>query len=116
MLSPEYAALKHQVPVLVGVNDEDVAVAVPADAAVNDTGEPTAAPPLAQPVALANGPHTKKLTVPVGLPPALLPVTVAASVFCAAKLIDELCGLELVVVDPWPTMKHSPVEPSLEAL
>ena len=68
MLFPEYAALKHQVPVPLGVNDEDAAVAVLADAAVNDTGEPTAAPALAQPVGVANGPQTKKLTVPVGTP------------------------------------------------
>jgi hypothetical protein len=48
----------------------------PAD---TDTGEPTGVPPLAQ--LEAEGPHTKKLTLPVGLPPVALPETVAESVF-----------------------------------
>jgi hypothetical protein len=95
---------------------EEVAVAVLLAPAVTDTGTPTAVPPLAHPEALASGPQTEKLTVPVGLPPALLPVTVALSVSDPPSATDPLCGDELVVAAAWPTVKHSPLDPSLEAM
>ena len=114
MLSPEYSARKHHVPTAEGVKPEDVAVAVLPAPAFTDTAVPTAVPPLAQPEALVNGPHTKKLTDPGGLPPALFPVTVALSVFGSPSVIAPFCGLELVAVDAFATVKHSVGEPSLE--
>jgi hypothetical protein len=116
LLSPEYWARKHQVPGADGVKLIELAVAVFPAAPLSVTGEPTALPPLAQPDALASGPHTKKLTVPVGLPPVALPLTVAESVFWPPSWIELLCGLELEVEDAWPTVKHSPLDPSLDAL
>jgi hypothetical protein len=44
-----------------------------------------------------SGPHAKKLTVPVGLPPPLVPVIVAASTFWAPNVTDPLCGADVVV-------------------
>ena len=103
-------------PKLGGVKLGEPAVAVLLAPAVTDAGEPTGVPPLAHPEALASGPQTEKLTVPVGLPPALLPVTVALSVSDPPSANDPVCGEELVVVVARPTTKHSPPVPSLEAL
>jgi hypothetical protein len=41
LLSPEYSALKHQVPSAVGVKPDEVALAVLPAPAVTATGEPT---------------------------------------------------------------------------
>ena len=108
--------LFRSVPTVDGVKSEEVAVAASFDPAVTGTAVPTGVPPLAQPEALASGPHTKKLTDPDGLPPWALPVSVALSVFDSPSAIDVLCGLELVVGVAVPTVKHSPGEPSLEGL
>jgi hypothetical protein len=80
LVSPEYSARKHHVPAAFGVNDGDVAMAPYPAPSVTATAEPTVVPP-EQPSALVRGPQAKKLTVPVGFPPAALPVTVALSVF-----------------------------------
>ena len=78
------------------MNPGDVAVAVFPAPALSATGVPTASPPLPHPDAAASGPHTKKLTVPVGLPPTELPVTVAESVLSAPSATDDACGTEPV--------------------
>jgi hypothetical protein len=77
-----------------GVNAADVAVP-PLSVTVVPTGLP---PPLAQPLEVVKGPHTKKLTVPVGAGPPALPVTVALSVFEPPKVIVKAEGA-LVVTD-----------------
>jgi hypothetical protein len=76
---------------------------------------PTAVPPDAHPEALANGPQAKKLTLPLGLPPVLFPLTVATSVFVPPSGIELLVGAEVVLVDALPTVKHSALDPSLDA-
>jgi hypothetical protein len=82
---------------------------------VSVTGCPTGEPwPAAHPAAPLNGPHTEKLTVPDGAPPAPFPVTVAESVFCPPSAIELFCGVEAVVEDPGVTVKHSPGLLSLE--
>jgi hypothetical protein len=81
LASPEYTAWKHHVPADFGMNKAEVAVAVLPAPCATCTPAPTVVPPVAQPSALANGPQMKKLTVPVGLPPMGLPLTVAVSVF-----------------------------------
>ena len=58
------------------------------------TGLPTGVPPLAQPEALVSGPHAEKLTVPVGLPAASLPVTTAWSWFPRTKFVVRRAGME----------------------
>jgi hypothetical protein len=94
----------------------ELAVAVLPVPGVSVTGLPTAIPPVAQPAALVSGPQTEKVTAPVGLPPVLLPVTVAASVFVAPSVIALLPGVEAVAADAVPTVKHSSPVPSLEAV
>jgi hypothetical protein len=69
---------------------------------------------VAQPSALVSGPHAKKLTVPVGLPPPVVPLIVAVSVLFSPSAIDGLCGAELVEEESWGTVKHSALVPSLE--
>jgi len=93
----------------------EIAVARFSEPGATGTWLPTACPPLGQPEALAKGPHTKKLTVPLGLPPALLPVTVAASVLPAAMVVVALVGVLVTDELALATVKHSPAEPSLEA-
>ena len=115
MPSPEYTALKHHVPTAVGVKLADVAVAVLPAAAVTITGEPTALPPVAQPLALVSGPQTKKLTEPVGLPPVALPVTVAPSLLVPPSATPAEVGLVVVLVLAVVTVKHSVLLPSVEA-
>jgi hypothetical protein len=39
---------------------------------------------------------------------------VAASVFWPRSVVEACCGVEAVVEDAWPTVKHSVLEPSLE--
>jgi hypothetical protein len=98
------------VPVEVGVKVPEVAleVSVPVTGAnVTDAGG--TAVPLGHSAGPAKGPHTLKLTVPVGAPPAGLPVTVMASVAVpegpmttepgeAVVLLAEVAGV---------TVKHS---------
>jgi hypothetical protein len=94
------------------VNDGEVALAVFPLPAVTDT-VPRSVPPEAQ--LEAPGPQTEKSTEPVGVPPAALPVTVAVSVTVPAPSAIELVdGVELVLLLSCPTVKHSPVEPSVE--
>jgi hypothetical protein len=69
---------------------------------------------VAQPSGLLSGPHAKKLTVPPGLPPPLVPLIVAASVFCSPSATDALCGAEAVAEEAWVTVKHSPAPASLD--
>jgi hypothetical protein len=85
------------VPTAVGVKAADVAVAVVLVAAVSDTAEPTAVLPLGQPLALLSGPQTKKLIVPVGLPPVAFPVTVAPSVLESPRTM--LADVGVVTID-----------------
>lgn len=92
--SPRYSARKHQVPTAVGVNAAEGAVAA-SPTGVTVTGEPNAVPPLAQ--AVAAGPHQKKLTVPVGGPFVVSPVTVAVSVFESPRVIVPLASAPAVV-------------------
>jgi hypothetical protein len=61
-----------------------------------------------------SGPHTKKPTVPVGVPATSLPDTVAESVFGSPSATVLLLGEELVLDDAAPTVKHSAVVPSAE--
>jgi hypothetical protein len=102
------------VPTAAGVSDGEVAVAAFPAAAATVTGVPTAVPPVAQPLAVVNGPQMKKLTVPVGLPPAALPVTVAWSVFEAPSAMVLDVGLLVVAGDAFATVKHSVVLPSTD--
>jgi hypothetical protein len=114
--SPEYSARKQYVPAAEVVKTDEVAVAVFPGPGASVTAPPTAEPPLAQlgGGVVARGPQTKKVTVPVGLPPAGLPVTVAWSVSPAAKLVVRFVGVDLVLAVALPTVKHSPLEPPLE--
>jgi hypothetical protein len=103
------------VPGAVGVNAAEVAVDVLFAPGVRVTGpEPTAVPPLVQPVALVSGPHTKKLTLPVGAPPAGLPLTVAMSLLSPPRAIDDDAGVVAVVVVNVVTVKHSVALPSVD--
>jgi hypothetical protein len=86
------------VPALLGARDED-AVAVLGDAALSATGLPgKEVPPLAQPVGLANGPQTKKLTVPVGTPRSDGSATVAVSVADPPRVRALGDGTDVVVL------------------
>jgi hypothetical protein len=67
------------VPAAVGVNDVEVALELSPFDARKVAGVPSWAP-LRHRANEAIGPHSKKVTVPVGAPPAALPVTVAMSV------------------------------------
>jgi hypothetical protein len=99
------------VPTAVGVNDGEVAVTP-----VNGTALPTAVPPVAQPLAVVNGPHSKKLTVPVGAGPPALPLTVALSVFEPPSGIVDRVGLVAVFEVAAVTVKHSVLLPSADAV
>jgi hypothetical protein len=77
LVSPEYSARKHQVPVASGTKEE---VAVAFEAPGVKVTAPSAVPPVAQPEALAGGPQTKKFTDPDGTPAADGSDTVAVSV------------------------------------
>jgi hypothetical protein len=92
-----------------GVNAPEVAVPL-----VNVTRPPTGVPPLAQPLAVVNGPQTKKLTVPDGIPPVALPVTVALSVFELPSVMVGAVGMLEVSDDAVPTVKHSVLLPSVD--
>ena len=71
------------------------------------TGLPvTAVPPVSQ-VPVAIGPQTKKLTVPVGMPPAIVPVTTARSVIESPSWIAPLEGDVVVLDGTRATVKHS---------
>jgi hypothetical protein len=106
LVSPEYSARKHQLPKAVAVNDGEVAV----PPLVNATAPPTAFPPMAQPLAVVDGPQTEKFTVPVGGgPPATLPVTVALSVFGSPRATVAEVGVLVVPAVAAVTVKHSVV-------
>jgi hypothetical protein len=108
LASPEYSARKHHVPAAPGVNADEVAVPP-----LNVTAPPTAAPPLPQTLAVVNGPQTKKLTVPVGVPALLL--TVAWSVFGAPRTsVNEVAVLAVVELAT-VTVKHSALPLSEDA-
>ena len=95
-------AAKQYQPLLVGVKEADVAVAVSPAPAVRLTGEPTAVPAdvhTLEPVGwLLSGPQTEKATVPVGSPCVALPVTTALSVLLWPKVMLVWAGVVLVVV------------------
>ena len=93
------------------MNFAEVAVARFPEPGATGTWLPTACPPLGQPEAPAMGPHTKKLTVPLGLPPAVLPVATALSVFPAAMVVVALVGVLTTDEVAVTTVKHSPAEP-----
>jgi hypothetical protein len=112
LVSPEYSARKHHVPTAFGVNDGDTAVAVFPACGVTDTAEPTGVPPMEQPGALVKGPHAKKLTIPVGLPPVALPLTVAWSVFEVPMVTVAEVGALVVPAFAGVTVKHSALLPS----
>jgi hypothetical protein len=111
LVSPTYAARKHQVPTAAGVNDGEVAVTP-----VNGTEPPTAVPPVAQPPAVLKGPHSKKLTVPVGVGPPWLPLTVAWSVFEPPSGIVGEVGVLFVLELAGVAVKHSVLLPSADAV
>jgi hypothetical protein len=106
LVSPEYAARKHQVPEPVGRKAADVAIPP-----VTGTALPTWLPPVAQPLAPGSGPHAKKLTVPVGVTP-VTPVTVALSVFVLPSVMLDVVGVVVVVELAAFTVKHSVLLPS----
>jgi hypothetical protein len=99
------------VPTPPGVNDGDVAVP-PLNVTALPTGLP---PPLAHPSAVVKGPQTKKFTVPAGVGPPALPVTVALSVFETPKMIVDAVGVVFVVELAAVTVKHSVLLPSEDA-
>ncbi len=76
---------------------------------------PTDAPPLAHPDAELSGPQTENDTLPVGVPPVALPVTVTESEVEPASWIELSPGAEVVALSASLTVKHSLAEPSLEA-
>jgi hypothetical protein len=87
-----------------GIKLADVAVAVLAEPAVSVTVPPTWLPPEEQGfVPLA---HTRNFTVPVGLLPVGLPVTVTPSVSEPPTTIDP-DGVDFAVGVALPTVKHS---------
>jgi hypothetical protein len=67
------------VPAAVGVNDVEVTLELSPLDIFKVIGAPSWVPPVHS-VGEAAGPHSKKVTVPVGAPPVALPVTVATSV------------------------------------
>ena len=95
-------------PTPAGVNDADVAVP-PLNVTALPTGLP---PPLAHPSAVVKGPQTKKFTVPVGVGPPTLSLTVALSVFETPKMIVVEVGLLAVCELAAVTVKHSALLPS----
>src|SRR5438105_981389 len=101
-------------PVAVGMNMGESALAALPAPAVSVTGLPTGVPPLAQPEALVSGPHAEKLTVPVGLSAALLPVTTTWSLSPAVKVVVAVAGEEATSGVAWLTVKHSSAEPSVD--
>jgi hypothetical protein len=82
-------------PGLVATNVGEVALAESPLDAVRGTALPTGLPFDGHPDAPLSGPQTKKLTVPVGLPPAPLPVTLAWSVSPAASVVTALVGVDV---------------------
>jgi hypothetical protein len=94
------------------VKSAEVAVAVLPAAAARPT-VPSAVPPLVQLV--ADGPQTKKLTEPVGLPPVAFPETTALSEIELPITIVVLEGAVVVEAGAFVTVKHSPALPSDEA-
>ena len=108
MSSPEYSPRKQYVPMLVGVNAPEVALDVLLAPAVKLTGLPVrAVPPVVH--GLTPCAQTKKLTDPVGEPPAALPLTTAESVIDAPSTIEVCCGVVTVGAGALLTVKHSPV-------
>jgi hypothetical protein len=99
------------VPVAPAVNAGDVA-APPLTGTALPTGLPA---PLAQPLDVGNGPHTKKFTVPVGVGPPM-PATVALSVFETPRTTVDAVGVVFVVELAAATVKHSVLLPSADAV
>ena len=97
-------------PTSVGVNAGEAA-APPLPDATTVTGEPTG-DPLEQPLAVVRGPQAKKLTVPVGGPPVVFPVTVAWSVFEVPMVTVKELGALVVPGFAGVTVKHSALLPS----
>ena len=93
-----------------GVNDADVAVP-PLNVTALPTGLP---PPLAHPSAVVKGPQAKKVTVPAGIGPPELPVTIAVSVFEPPRMSVDKVGLLAVFELAAVTVKHSVLLPSEE--
>ncbi len=82
MLSPEYESSKHHQPGDVGVNGGETALAVLLPAGVRGMGPLDSTVGAVQGTGafvLARGPHSVKVTVPVGGGPEGLPVTTALS-------------------------------------
>jgi hypothetical protein len=96
LLSPEYSARKHHVPVAPGTNEEDGAVAS-VRPWTRDT-VPSAVPPVEQPEALLSGPQTKKLTVPDGTPSPEGSETVAVSLTEAPSATAPAEGADEVLL------------------
>ena len=76
---------------------------------------PIELPPVAHPDDVSSGPQTEKLTVPAGVPPVELPVTVTESDVAAPSRIEPSAGVEVVLLSAGVTVKHSVAEPSLDA-
>ncbi len=99
-------------PTTDGVNDgEVVALELSLLDETKVTAAPTCVPPLHRAFE-AVGPHSKKLTVPLGAPPVVLPVTVAVSVTDPPRAMEpepeEDVDCCVVVADgAGVTLKHS---------
>ena len=93
-------------PVAEGVNEGLDAVAVP-PLPVRAT-VPKFVPAVVQAVAVVKGPHTEKVTVPVGVTP-LTPTTVALSELEAPRTIEPLAGEVVPTEGAGVTVKHSRV-------
>jgi hypothetical protein len=87
-----------------------VAVAVEPDG-VGVTADPNAVPD-EHPEALVSGPHSKKVTDPVGAPAIELPVMVTLSVSVVPRVGLVVLGVLFVTVLAWVTLKHSRLLPS----
>jgi hypothetical protein len=96
-------AAKHQVPTLVGVNGNELAVAV----VLLEGARPSEGGMFAQLLPVAAGPHSENCTSPVGTPATALPVIVAVSVLLLPRTMVESVGVVVVAVGAFVTSKHS---------
>jgi hypothetical protein len=97
------------VPTEVGVKVPEVAVEVMPVPGLNVTGVGGTAVPLGHNAGPGKGPHTVKATLPVGAPPAGLPLTATESVAVPVGPMTTEPGDAVVVVDEGAavTLKHS---------
>ena len=82
----------HRSPGASGVSGADVAAALSPEPADTPTVLPSGSADAEQALGLGRGPHSVKLTFPVGGPPVALPVTVAVTVLLLSSGTLELAG------------------------